>query len=286
MAKSNNELNKSSNDQSKKEIDKEINKDTEKIISKIDYNYLENSGLNYIKNQKRYLFASVFLPIFIIATQIINFIFLLLGGISPHGPIGGNMHPPQPGSFNPPIPLFDTLTPVIILMIFAIIGVINGIFLANWLKKIQNYDLHKTDKRYFTSQEDIDKTNPVNSVNENTSNNISGEKHENRIFLTKLFYEIVGHIEKVRAIFIIMNIVFILYFQFFLRYFLLFFMEFVGLPFMDIHTFLNILNFITQIVLIIYLVIEWKHFIHWNSKLNKLKRLEHEISKEISVDDD
>jgi hypothetical protein len=60
-----------------------------------------------------------------------------------------------------------------------------------------------------------------------------------------------------------------------------------GLPSSELISFRSImpwLNVILQVLLIIYLFINWRHFIRWNKKLTKLKDLERQIYKELDLD--
>jgi hypothetical protein len=96
--------------------------------------------------------------------------------------------------------------------------------------------------------------------------------------LTSIFYDIVQNMKKIRVIFIIVNIISLYYFIWFILW---------ALNIMDpIHPppppHVNILNGLSQGGLLIYLILQWKHFIHWNRKLSKLKKFEREIYEEFN----
>lgn len=156
----------------------------------------------------------------------------------------GSPNLPVPLPDRPPHPpLLDVLLPPIVLSIFSLVGITKFIFLIKWRRNLS--------------------------------------KMENDLpILTKLFYDIIQYVEKVKWLFIVENILFIFYsnwiFQYFINDFLLNRPP-PGPPF------IQILNLICQIGLIIYLIFEWRYFLRWNRKLNHIRKFEERLAIEIDL---
>ena len=148
----------------------------------------------------------------------------------------GTPNVPVPMPDRPPHPpLFDVLLPPIVLSIFSIVGLAKFIFLIKW------------------------------------RNNLTKNDNDQPI-LTKLFYEIIQYIEKVRWLFVIENIIFIFYSNWIFQYFINDFLQ--NRPPPPGPPLIQILNLICQIGLVIYLIFEWRYFLRWNGKLTNIREYE------------
>ncbi len=235
--------------------------DNEKPLTAVNsalYSKMEQGGLKYIKNQRNYILLSALVPILSIAVQIVNVSMILvfsLGFLDYAKPPLGE-RPPIGGLY-----LFDVLSPILIVFIFFIIAMIHFIYLYRWKKRVYRYE----------NQEKIV---------------LKATTDENRITLTQLFYDILDNMETIRKIFIALNIISIFYLQWFFRFFLkeLFFIISPRSDLNPLRFIIPTINLGLQLLLIIYLIVSWKHFIKWNSKLNKIKTLEQQIYEEINMD--
>ena len=100
----------------------------------------------------------------------------------------------------------------------------------------------------------------------------------NSITLTQLFYDIINHMNITKKIFLLMSLICVFYVYWFIAFFM---RMLTALPPPPHHLFMHWLNVFTQISLLIYLVFEWKHFIHWNRKMRTLEKLEQMIYQEL-----
>lgn len=153
--------------------------------------------------------------------------------------------PVNPLDPQPPVNPINAFAPIIILLVISFFALINFRYLLSWKGKVKTYE-GKTPGKQKT--------------------------------LTSLFYDIIKNMETIRVIFIIVNIISFYYFIWFILW---------ALSIMDPHhppppLHVNILNGLSQGGLLIYLIIEWRHFYQWNRKLSKLKKFEREIYKELN----
>jgi hypothetical protein len=153
---------------------------------------------------------------------------------------------PPINPLDPQIPInpINTITPIIILLIISFFALVNFGYLINWKGKVEIYE----DK--------------------------APRKQKS---LTSLLYDIVQSMKTIRVIFIIVNIISLYYLIWFILW---------ALSIMDPHhppppLHVNLLNGLSQGGLLIYLIIQWLHFIQWNRKLRQLKLFEKQIFHEI-----
>lgn len=221
------------------------------------YQDIENNGLKYIKQQKQYLIITAIFPIYSIFVQIFN-IISVLDRIS---------RPPLKPPINPLLEtqiIFNILTPSIILLVISTFAFVKFIFLYMWMRKVHEYEIQ---------------TNIQQKILKNTENQ---EIVRSSITLTQLFYDIVEHMQLIRIIFILLNLVFILYLHWSIGFFLRFYgilTHLIPLP----HNIFYILNAVSEFGLILYMGFEWKHFYKWNKKIQHLNKLEKKIYEELNV---
>ncbi len=144
----------------------------------------------------------------------------------------------------PPVNPVNVFTPIIILLVISFFALFNFGYLLSWKRKVKIYE---------------------------------GKAPGKQKTLTSLFYDIIKNMETIRVIFIIVNIISFYYFIWFILW---------ALSIMDPHHppppfNVNILNGLSQGGLLIYLIIEWRHFYQWNRKLKQLKLFEKQIFSEI-----
>lgn len=213
------------------------------------YLKLEESGINYINKYKYYLLLSALLPIFLIIIQIINTsLSIFLEEYKP--PIRfRNLHE------------FEIFAPRFKLITISIIALVKFIYLFNWNNKLKDY------RRYYNR-----------IMAENRSPKESNHLKE-EFPLTKLFYDIISQMKISRLIFILINIFCIIYFFWNFIFFLV--APPISPPLPPLFRVIGIFNFISQLILIAYLIFEWRHFYRWNKKLNKLSEYEKEIYSEL-----
>ena len=220
------------------------------------YSKLEIGGLNYIKHQRRYLILSIIIPIISIIVQIINILipltYLLRAGDLEKPPFPGSSGG-RPGGM---IPLFDAISPIIVLFVFLIFALIYSYYLLRWRNKV---NLYESQHAAFQSQD---------AYNEN-------EPTDENITLTQLFYDIIETMEKIKKVFLGLNIAFVFYLQWFFRYFIaeiiIFFRIFTDWYFRPLNVIVPTVNLSFQILVLIYIFISWRHFRRWNNKLSKIK---------------
>jgi len=213
------------------------------------YLKLEESGINYINKYKYYLILSALLPIFLIIIQIINSAFISLIEKS-RSLIGFKF------MLN-----FEIHAPRFKLITISIIGLVKFIYLFNWNRKLIEYQ-----KQY----KDFMKNNK--SMKEEAFS-------KEGFLLTKLFYDIISQMKISKGIFILINI-------FCFVYFFWNFVFFLGCPpiphpLPSSFCIIGLFNFISTVILIAYLIFEWRHFYCWNKKLKKLSEFEKKIYSEL-----
>lgn len=152
--------------------------------------------------------------------------------------------PLNPSDPQPLVNPINVFTPIIILLIISFFALINFRYLLSWKEKVKTYE---------------------------------GKAPSKKKTLTSLFYDIIKNMETIRVIFIIVNIISFYYFIWFMLW---------ALNIMDPHhppppLHVNILNGLSQGGLLIYFIIEWRHFYQWNRKLKQLKLFEKQIFHEI-----
>ncbi len=211
------------------------------------YTRLEKGGLNYINHEKNYLLFSAIIPIFIFMAQSISFVFQILLSIT--GPGRGP-------------PLQEVLAPMILLLIIGLFTLINFLFLLRWKNKTKNYISQQTNEL------------KVNEFDEDM------ESPKKRITLTEFFYEIVRNMNIIKIFFIILNIFCVYYFIWYYGVFMR--NRPPRVPLMDA---IMIITVCSQIVLIIYLIYEWNHFLKWNKKLRAIKSFERQIYHDLFLDE-
>ncbi len=215
---------------------------------------IDKWGLNYIRKTRFYLKISAILPIYTIIIGIINLGFLIyLYTISTES--------------HKVIPIHGIIVFICFISIL-LISLLQFLFLRKWNLKIKVYN--KMIK--------IEKNDNSNVLDENINKNIKMDE----MSLTDIFYEVINHMEKIRKLFIILNIFSAIYIFYnslmFVRLFI-----FIKKAFILIFQTIRYLNLSVAIVLIIYLIYMWHHYIKWNKKLKKLKNYEIMISQELNL---
>ncbi len=225
---------------------KEDHRDRVEASQKTFYTRLEKGGLNYINHKKNYLLFSAVIPIFIITVQSISFIFQII--LSFTGPGRGP-------------PLHEVLAPMTLLLIIGLFTLINFLFLLRWKNKTENYISQQT----FESK--------VSKFDEEM------ESTKKRITLTEFFYEIVRNMNIIKIFFIFLNAVCVYYYIWYYGFFM-------GNrpPSNPLMNAIMTLTIVSQIVLIIYLIYEWNHFLKWNKKLQALKSFERQIYQDLFLE--
>ncbi len=223
----------------------------------------EKGGLNYINKEKSYLKISTVFPIYSLCIITLNILFILIGAIFlRYSPL------------NPPVPDLTLeeklvlglylLIPSVVFFILFLFSIIQFLFLKKWKFKIKEYN-----QRY-------------GMLNSNQNNSNISES-EGTSTLTSLFYDIIRHMEKVRWVFYIINILSFFYLWWSFRLF----GAIIFLLVKEVHgffPFMLILNFSSSIVLVFFLIYMWIHFRRWNRKLTKIKEFEKNVSKELHLD--
>ena len=220
------------------------------------YSRLEKGGLDYVKKQKNYLTFSAFFPIYTIIIQVINLIFIFqLEAMRP--PLG-----PNPGGPD----LFDIVSPIIIFLVISFFTLIHCAYLVKWRRLLNHYENYSKKLRKISSTQE-ESNYPTGGVS-----------------LTHIFYDIIKNMEKIRIIFVILIFFFIYNSIWFFRFFFIRLDQIAPIHPPPIQQHLTvILNFISQISLIIYLLFQGRHFYRWNKKLSELKTYERKIFKELDL---
>ena len=213
------------------------------------YEQFERGGLNYVNNQKNYLIFSALFPIFLIIIQILNIVFIL------------TLESKKPADIERGPTLLDVLSPILILLVISLFALAIFIFLFGWKKKINQYK----------NQQEI-----VAQFSFSDPDNKFPRKH---ITLTHLFYKIIDNMRVIRILFICLNVICFYHFFWTINFFII--RRPPPHPHPPLHFVVQWLNISSQIVLVIYLIFEWRHFYHWNKKLKELKKFERDIYAEI-----
>ncbi|MFX0085633.1 MAG: hypothetical protein ACFFAU_08160 [Candidatus Hodarchaeota archaeon] len=224
------------------------------------YAQMERGGLNYIKNQRNYLILSAIVPLCSFLVQMVNIAFTITFFINRVRFTNG---PRFPGLVFLNI---DFITPIVVLL-FSLLGLIHFIYLVRWKNNVNRYEEQQQ-----------------RSIEINQDNGLS----EINITLTQLFYDIIENMETIKKIFIGLNIIFIFYLQWFFRFFLFELMRIIypnSILANILGPIIPWLNIILQFLLVFYLIMNWRHFIRWNRKLNRLKDFEKQIYRELDMED-
>ncbi|MFW9997463.1 MAG: hypothetical protein ACFFD4_35795 [Candidatus Odinarchaeota archaeon] len=218
---------------------------------------IQDMGFKYIKNETNYLIISALFPVFAIFVQILNFIFILN--------TQQQLPPPPPDRG---LAFVDTVTPLVIMLVISSFALFNFYFLLKWRKKI---DLFEKQRAIMPE------------------NNLKGSRNGDfpkTIPLTGLFYDIIDHVSNIKKIFYGLNIIVVFNLQWYIRYFLielrLIFPDHPPPP-IPLPELIQILNFLCQISLFLYLAYEWKHFLQWNKRLSRLSFLEQSVYHELDL---
>ncbi|MHA1488212.1 MAG: hypothetical protein ACTSRI_00750 [Promethearchaeota archaeon] len=226
---------------------------------------IEKGGLTYIKKEQSYIKLSTIFPIYSLFIIIMTLVFIILGALF----IKQGQHPPMPDFTIEQVIIMSIiiLIPACIFIALFIFSLFQLIFLKKWKKKVQEYDKLK----YLYSDENIEV--------------LKGKKkseYQRKTTLTNLFYDIINHLEKIRVIFIIINILSFFYLWWSFRIFALI-MHFLvkeSAPFFPFFFYINVSG---AIILIFYLIYMWYHFKRWYKKLKSLKNYEKKIAKELDL---
>lgn len=213
------------------------------------YTKIEESGINYINKYKYYLLLSALIPIFLIIIQIINTFYAAI--VESSGTLLRERF----------LKFFILIIPRFNFMTISIIALVKFIFMFKWNKKLMDYKIQyaKFMRNYTIKDEDVPK----------------GEGFP----LTKLFYEIISQMRFSKGVFIVLNVFCIMYFFWTIFFFLI--SPPIPPPRSPTFHIIGLFNYISQILLIIYLIFEWRHFYRWNKKLNKLSEFEKTIYSEL-----
>ncbi len=226
---------------------------------------IEKGGLTYIKKEQSYIKFSTIFPIYSLLIIIMTLIFIILGAIF----MKQGQHPPMPD-----IPLEQViiismiiLIPACIFIALFIFSLFQLIFLKKWKTKVQEYDKFKD----LNSDDNIEV--------------LKGKKkseYQGKTTLTNLFYDIINYLEKIRVIFIIINVLSFFYLWWSFRIFALIihFLVKESVPFFLFFFYFNLSG---VIVLLVYLIYMWYHFKRWYKKLKSLKNYEKKIAKELDL---
>ena len=225
----------------------------------------EKGGLNYINKEQSYLKISAIFPIYSLAIIIINILVILFGAIflTP-----SHIEPPK---VNPNLSLeqkyflgFILLIPSLEFSALSLFSLVQFFFLRKW--KIKVYEYHQEFGELKSKE-----------------GKINGSKAGSVVTLTNLFYDIVKHMEKIKNVFIIINILAFFYIWWSLRLFGAI-IHLLTHEVASIFPYIFILNFSGAFVLIIFLIFMWIHFLPWNRKLKSLKDFEKNVAKELDLD--
>jgi hypothetical protein len=234
---------------------------------------MDKFGLNYIRKEKGYLIFTALFPVILIMINLLTLIFLSTWR---------HMNQSNPSNYS-----YNMITPGIFSSIVFIFAVINVIYLSQWKQKVDLLALRiQTDQTAQKEREgnvpadlhlaDGDLNTPGSSVPDQGDVPVA-----KKVSLTRLFYNIVHDMEVLRKIFIVLNLVCVYAFYWFVRFFF-----FSSQPInVDQNQFpyLRVLNISSQVLTIIYLLVQWKNFLKWNKKLRALKELEQKIYTELSL---
>ncbi|UYP46796.1 hypothetical protein NEF87_003081 [Candidatus Lokiarchaeum ossiferum] len=218
------------------------------------YSRIEKGGLDYIQKKKWYLIISAVFPIYIFIVEILTTLFYLRSlkmEVEFHGRVISYILTSS----------FGTMF-ILILLLFQFL------FLLGWRKKLQQY----LEQKEGNHSRDADPNITDGDLNQTT---------EQRVSLTKLFYGIVNHMEKIRTLFFFLN---------FLALYMIFSSTRIfwlnKRPFqMDNLQFgmMKWLKITSSILLLFYLGFEWFHFLKWNQKFSQLRAFEKRVYEELDL---
>lgn len=231
-------------DQIEEESDNSPSNDTDQV-NPLKYN------LSFSSFQKTFLILSAIIPFTIFLLQIANLVFVLV-----NPPPGGI---PQELTFSR---FFDMFTPMLVMITMSVFGLITFIFLLRWKKKVTKYNDQKQ------------------SFGKMIDNQHKESDDIQYISFTELSYQNLKFMKRTRVFSFITNIISVLYIGWTIMGFLVVF----GVTNLPIHRpplALHILNTIAQVVLIIYVIIQWIFFNKWNKKLVAIEVLEKQIFDEL-----
>ena len=240
-------------EQSMSENSKENGNNPKKYFSKGTYSRIEQGGLDYIQKKKWYLIISAVFPIYIFIVEILTTLFYLKSleiEVEYHGRV-----------------ISYILTSSLGTMFILVLLLFQFLFLLGWRRKLQFY---------LDQKESIHILENDSEILENDLN-----QREQRVSLTKLFYGIVRHMEKVRTLFFLFN---------FLALYMIFsstrIFWFNKRPFqMDNFGFgtMKWLKMTSSILILFYLGFEWFHFLKWNKKFTQLRAFEKRVYEELDL---
>ncbi|MHA1339257.1 MAG: hypothetical protein ACTSRZ_07840 [Promethearchaeota archaeon] len=248
-------------------------------------------ALLYIKRQQHYLQLSLIIPIICMIISFINFYFIIY--LFVHKLIALKR-------------IIDAFIPIYIFFIISMIMLIQYNFLYHWKTRCKAYEfeLKREDTTKYlksnnisfenTEKEKIDGNiiNPFRfeALEKSKSKELRelrdddvkkrGETNKVNISLTQLFYDIIEYMNKAKATFYILTAIFAVYFFWGFDFFITGLPIFI--PFIILKRIMTI-NFIGYILLIIYMLYQWIHFLRWHLKHRKLKKFEKRIVKELNL---
>ena len=210
--------------------------------------------LTFSKQQRKFLILSAIIPIAIFLLQIANIIFI---NINP---------PPSPPQALTFLRFLNSSTPLIVMIIMSLFGILNFIFLLSWRKKVEKYNIQK---QTFAKM---------------ISSNSNSEDDTEYISFTQLTYQNLKHMKRMRILLFISSLVSVLYIWWSIRGLLISFGVIVPIqPLNHPPLVMNILNTIAQFVLIAYFIYQWVFFFKWNKKLSKIEHYEKQIIEELDL---
>jgi hypothetical protein len=218
------------------------------------YIKIEQGGLDYIQKKKWYLAISATFLIYILVVEVLT-IALFLRSL--------NLNPEylwrvQYSIF---IKSFGSLF-IIFLSLFQLL------FLFGWRRKLRVF----IKQREFFHNQMSDNSEELREIVHIPDKTIS---------LTRLFYDIVVHMEKIRKLFILFNFVALYILIIATRIF-----WFNSRPFnFDDRYFplMGWLNRFSSIILLFYVGFEWFHFLKWNRKFSQLRAFEKQVYEELDL---
>ncbi|MBN2156567.1 MAG: hypothetical protein JW776_11035 [Candidatus Lokiarchaeota archaeon] len=209
------------------------------------YEDLLRNSFNYIIREQMYLLWSGIFPTYCIAVNLVNFSFVMLAIIKNWILIRR---------------LVDIIIPLVIFTILTIFAMGQFIFLKKWKNEFHEYQKQK----YYPKNVPL----PV-------------EKQMSRTSLTNIFYSIISYMQNTRTLFILLNLVSIVYLIWGFDFFI------IGMSLsLALEGFAKVtwyLNGASVFILLVYMVYQWYHFIKWNKKLVRIKSFEKDIFTELKL---
>ena len=233
----------------------QVEKDSKDFSStKNDQPNLLNYRLSFSDSQKRFLILSAIIPLAIFLLQIANLVFVIIN--PPPGPT-------QELTFSR---IVDMTAPLIIMTTMSILGLLNFIFLLSWKRKITRYN----------NQKQLFKKMIAGAPNESDDTEF--------ISFAQLSYQNLKHMKMMRIFSYITNTISIVYILWIIRGILAEIgIAISGVPIPRPPLVLYVLNTIAQIVLLVYIVIQWMFFHKWNKKLLKIELFEKQTIDELEL---